>query len=195
MHGRLHPLTPSALFLGLLVLLAGAGPAAAHQLVVDCRVLAGNKVQVEGWYNSPTNSHAAADAEVQAFGPGGQVLAEGRLDAKGFFTFLYQGMEPLKVVVYQAGHRGEVTIPASALAQTSAGTPPPATDNAATVPTSSSRGGPASITISSADRDSQEWLKSALIGIAFLLAVAAFVLSIRNAQRLRELTRKEKPLP
>ncbi len=44
-----------------------------------------------------------------------------------------------------------------------------------------------------AERDSGVPVKDVLVGVGFLLAVAAFLLSLRNAQKLRALARPEKP--
>src|SRR5205807_3598574 len=118
--------------------------------------------QIEGWYNSPTNPHPAQGARVQVFRPSGERLVEGELDREGFFVFSPALSENLKVVVYQVGHRGEVTIPSSALAL-----PPAASDStpaggAARQPDRPPPGG----------HPPQDWVKDILTGVGFVLALA-----------------------
>ncbi|HJT78567.1 MAG TPA: hypothetical protein VJ739_15285, partial [Gemmataceae bacterium] len=98
------------------------------------------------------------------------------------FVFTYGEPEALKVVVDAVGHRKELDIAERELAQSEA----PAT-------AAKSRGAPASTAPGSvdpkpfADRSPRVSVKDVLIGVGFLLAVAAFVLSLRNARQLREL--------
>ncbi len=159
------------------VLLLGAGTAQAHRLNVDYVVLPGQWVQIESWFETGDSPKAA---QVQVFRSNGQILTEGPLNAKGIFVFAFGEAEPLRVVVNAGlGHRSELRIPADKLTQVASPAEKPA---AAT----SSNEGPVA---SRVDRTSQVSLKDVLIGVGFLLAVAAFVLSLRNARRLREFNR------
>lgn len=119
---------------------------------------------------------------------GGSIVTEGKLDDKGLFVFTYSQKESLRVVVAAAGgHRKELEIPAadlldgdstSATVETVA---PPTTANAALEPF--------------ADRSSRVSVKDVLLGVAFLLALAAFGLALSNARKLRALRRKEGEKP
>lgn len=167
---RVAALTPPALLCGLLALLLSPVEARAHRLVVECQVLPEQKVRVEGWYNAPGKPHPAQQATVQVFHADGQILTDGRLDAEGKFTFAYEKAETIRVVVTQTGHRDEVTIPAEKLGATAA----------------DPKGEEMPVIASSTTPTLYEWIKDVVIGVGFLLALAAFVMSVRNARRLRE---------
>lgn len=171
MRRRVAPLTPPALLCCLLALLWSPAPALAHRLVIECQVLPDNQVRVEAWYNAPNNPHPARQASVQVFDADGASVTEGQLDGEGVFTFTYDRPRALRVVVTQTGHRDELVIPAERLGGATA-TREPGHDMPAITsgPTPSVR----------------EWIRDVLTGVGFLLALAAFVLSIRNARRLRE---------
>lgn len=172
---RVAALTPPAL-LCLLALLLSPAEARAHRLVVECQVLPEQRVRVEGWYDAPGKPHPAQQATVQVFRADGQVLTAGQLDAEGKFTFAYEKAETIRVVVVQTGHRGEVTIPAEKLGAASAADPKKEEE----IP----------VIASSTAPTPYEWIKDVVVGVSFLLALAAFVLSVRNARRLRELDDK-----
>src|SRR5262249_35319602 len=88
--------------------------------------------------------------------------------------------EPLRVVVSAgAGHRKELLISQNELAQASASPTP------ANAPDTS---GPA-------DRSTRISLKDVLMGIGFVLALAAFFLSWRNARHIRPLQEKNSHYP
>jgi nickel transport protein len=145
----------------LLATLALAPAARAHRLEGDYRVLPGGKVRVEAWFET---GDAPKGAKVRVYRADGSPLfpEPGELDARGEYVFPYEKAEDLKVVISAGeGHRKEFTIPAG---QLSGPGPAPA----------SARDFPA---------------KDLLLGITFLLALAAFVLSLRNARRLRDLPR------
>ncbi|HLQ45691.1 MAG TPA: carboxypeptidase-like regulatory domain-containing protein [Planctomycetaceae bacterium] len=156
-----------ALTLGLLILFCIASDARAHRLNAEYRLLPGKKVQIESWFDSTGESPKGAT--VQVFRPDGQLLIEGKLNEKGTFTFPHEDAGPLRVVVSAGqGHRKEFTIPASEFAE--------ALSDSAT----QSNEAPL------ADRTSQVSVRDVLIGVGFLMAVAALALSIRNARRLRQ---------
>jgi len=181
MHGRFAPLTPPALLLAVPALLAGAADARAHRLEVDYTVRPGQKVQVESWFD--LTGKPPPGAQVQVFRDNGDLVTEGVVDDQGIFVFSYTKAEPLRVVVSAgAGHRAEVHIPAQDLARSpGAGAQSP------------DAGGPAAgpeTRTPLIDRRPRESVKDVLVGVGFVLAVAAFVLSLRNARRLRELNRR-----
>lgn len=174
MRRRVAPLTPPAL-LCLLALLLTPAEALAHRLVIECQVLAGQKIRVEGWYNAPNNPHPAGQASVQVFHADGELLAVGQLDAGGVFTFAFDKPERLRIVVIQTGHKAELVIPAEKL-----GTPAQTTTDA------TREDGP--VIASGSRLTLHEWIRDVVAGVGFLLALAAFVLSVRNARKLRQRT-------
>jgi nickel transport protein len=162
MPGRFALLTPPALLLVLAV------PAAvqAHGLDAQAFSMPDGKVQIESWF---TNGDVPHQAQVQVFRPDGGLLTEGRLDEKGTFVFSGPRAEALRVVVTAGpGHRKELEIPAEK--------PAPTAPPAAKIPLTDAR--------------PRETIKDVLVGLGFLLALAAFVLSLRNARHLRELRRE-----
>jgi nickel transport protein len=164
--------------LGLLALLLAPRPARAHRLEAECHVLPDHKVQVEAWFDL---GGVPKGAEVRVLRAGGQVLTEGRLDSQGLFIFPYAEAEPLKVVVSAGeGHRREVEIPAEDLQQANPDQPPP-----------EAVGEKPTLAVPLSDHTSRVSIKDMLIGVGFLLALAAFVLSLRNARQLRELRRRD----
>jgi hypothetical protein len=169
MRRRLGALT------GVLVLLA-AGPARAHELVVECTVLAAEKkVQVYAWYSSPRNPHPARQAQVEVTQAGSE-LARGATGDDGHFAFAYDRAEEVRVTVSQAGHVGAVTLSAAQLANGEEGKTP--------ADTATASGRADSPLISSRDQRPFAWVKDVLVGVGFLLALAAFVLSVRNARQI-----------
>jgi hypothetical protein len=158
--------------LALVALLLSAGEGRAHRLVVGCEVLPGQKVQVSSRYKAIPKSIPAQEARVRVFRANGQVLVEGQTDDKGRFLFSYQRAEPLRVEVYQDGHLAEARLAAADLgkvADTGEDKPLPRKEAVST------EGG------------WREEVKDVLVGISFLLSAAAFLLSLRNARKLREL--------
>jgi hypothetical protein len=178
MRGRIGPLTPPALLGSLLLLALFPGSARAHRLIVEYRVLADHKIQVEGWYNSPANPHPAAQAKVQVRRGDGSTLAAGALDTNGFFTFAFDRPEPLTIVVSQTGHREEVTIPTDMLGAGETGISVNETSGVAGA--------------SSHDHSLREFVHEVLVGVGFLLALAAFVMSLRNARKLARIEKRNK---
>jgi hypothetical protein len=169
--------------LGLLNLLFAAAAlvcwpnaASAHRLIVEYRVLPDHQVQVEGWYSSPANPHPASQAKVTVTRADGSRLVDGELDANGIFKFSYDRPEDLSVAVsHTGGHYREVVIPAAELDPQK-----PAESGAPASPTPSSRRA----------SSFHEWAQEIMVEVGFVLALAAFVLSVWNARRLRELRRE-----
>jgi hypothetical protein len=138
-------------------------------------VLPDRQVRIESWFDL---GGVPKGASVKVFRPGHFLLTEGQLDEEGCFVFRFAEAEPLQVIVSTAGHRASLVIPAEELA-------PSPTQNATTEPSSPIGGGSARVR-----HDGDGWrerLKEALIGVGFLLGLAGFLLSWRNARQLRSL--------
>jgi cobalt/nickel transport system permease protein len=163
---------PPVLLLALLTAALTAGPVQAHRLRGDYSVLPDGKVRIESWFDITEESPDGASVEV--LGPNNRVVAAGKTDDHGAFVFEYQKAETLRVVVSAgAGHRCEIEIPADKLS--AAAKPAEAPDPG---------DGHADPTRPFADRRSDVSGKDVLLGITFLLALAAFVLSLRNVRKL-----------
>jgi hypothetical protein len=170
-----------------LAALAPVEQARAHRLIVNCQVLPGQKVKVVSLYSDPFRSFPARGAMVRVRTSDTGILAEGKTDAQGEFVFSFKNVEPIRVEVSQLDHEAEVTIPAASLSVDSAHAGPAAgSDTTSSAP----RSPPGNPVASSADNPWREGIKDVLIGVTFLLALAAFMLSLRNARRLRELSRE-----
>lgn len=162
----LTPATQPVSTLALLALtgvLASTGVARAHRLEAEPRVDREKKqVRVESWYET---GDPPAEATARVLRADGSILIQGPLDAKGVFVFSYDRVEPLQVVISApGGHRARFQLSAADLG----GEERPAVEGPS--PTST-RG------------------QDLLLGLTFLLALAAFVLSWRNNVRLRALSR------
>jgi cobalt/nickel transport system permease protein len=173
--------------LGCLLAVAGgllvpARAARAHALEADWDPLPGHKVRITSWYSARPRSFPAQGARVRVFGPENhRPVAEGQTDDKGVFVFHYEKQEPLTVEVYQEGHLKTLRLFEGGTAGTVADSP--GQDGAGpagrqTVPPTLPAG-----------RHEESVLRDVLIGVGFLLALAAFVLSVRNGRRLRALAR------
>jgi hypothetical protein len=161
--------------LAVVALGLGASPAHAHRLDTECKVLPGGKVQVEGWFG--ISDEVPAGARVVAY-EGQRVVAKGRLDDKGRFVFGYAGHGALRVVVDAgAGHRKEVVVPAEKFAKATTtrelAVPPPSERDPSPEPYAPSWH-PVDVSP-----------KDVLLGVTFLMALAALVLGVRNSRRLR----------
>jgi nickel transport protein len=167
---------PLVVLLALLAGLAAPANAHAHRLEAEYRILPNGRVQVESWFDLTGDSPQGAI--VQVFRPGGELLTEGKLDDKGLFSFEPKHSETLRVVVSAgAGHRKELIIPKAEAASGQADSVAPIGDSAA-VPD-----------VPFADRSSRISTKDVVAGVGFLLALAAFALSVRNARHLRRINR------
>jgi nickel transport protein len=173
MFGRSNPLTHSILLSALLSALGAAGEAQAHRLNAQAFLLPNRKVQIESWFSS---GDAAKGAKVEVFRPDGQLLTQGLLDDQGVFVFSYEAPQAFKVVI-SAGpeHRKELAISPADLAPALE----PAAD--AVAPIKEISRGPVPL----AERSSGVSVKDVILGITFLLALAAFWLSLRNTRKLR----------
>jgi hypothetical protein len=113
------------------------------------------KIKIESWFDL---GGVPSGARLQVFRKSdGQLLLERSLDENGRLTF-YADWEPLHVVISAGdGHQKEIDIQ-------------PEADATSPLP--------------DADRSTRVGIKDILIGVGFLLALAAFVLSVRNHRRI-----------
>jgi hypothetical protein len=117
----------------------------------------------------------AAEAEVTVYRADGQLLGKpGVLDDRGKYVFQYEKAEELKVVVAQDGHRKELKISAKELGAPEQAAAPPAAPQETAPPV-----------------HYPVW--ELVAGLSFVLAAAAFYLSVRTARRVRELQRLSLP--
>jgi len=114
------------------------------------------KVKIESWLDL---GGVPSGARLQVFRKSdGQLLLERSLDENGRLTF-FADWQPLHVVISAGdGHQKEIDIQ-------------PESDITSPLP--------------DADRSSRIGIKDILVGVGFLLALAAFVLSVRNHRRIR----------
>jgi hypothetical protein len=160
-----------ARILTVLTAAALAAPADAHRLDAQAFLLPGKKVRVESWFSG---GDAAQGATVHVYGQANELLTEGKLDEQGIWVFSYTDKLPVRIVVSAgAEHLKELKFRAADL-----------------VPTN---GNPPADAVPLADRNAGTPIKDIVAGVGFLLALAAFVLAIRNGRRIREVERKAKP--
>jgi nickel transport protein len=179
MPGRIRAVSRLLPLLALLASLLAPERACAHRLDAEVLVLPGRKIQIESWFS---DGYPARGAKVQVFGDQKKLLGEGHLNDQGVLVLPLGDTTPVRVVVSAgAGHRKEITISASAFARAVAGD---TTQNDPPVPLK----GASLPAVPVAERDSGFPIKDVLAGVGFVLALAAFVLSLRNAQKLRKLT-------
>lgn len=131
----------------------------AHRLEGDAQAKKIQKVKIESWFDL---GGVPSGAKVQVFRKSdSQLLLERPLDENGRLTF-YADWEPLHIVISAGdGHEKELDIQ-------------PEMDVSSPLP--------------AADRSSRIEIKDILVGIGFLLALAAFVLSVRNHRRISGLS-------
>ncbi len=91
------------------VLLFCGTPLFAHRLEVDA-LRDGVAVKVEAFY--PGTGTPASGADITVTDGSGRVVAEGKTDAAGAFTFETQKPGPFTVVATHGAHRSEGEIPA-----------------------------------------------------------------------------------
>jgi hypothetical protein len=168
------------LTLALTAALSLVGEARAHRLKADCRFLPGRVVCVDTWFaetgERPKKGH------VQVRGADGQVLLEGQLSRDGLFQFNAPEGQVLQIVVEAGeGHRASVEIRPE---QVVVG--PPA-DTAATAKDAPAGQATAAEPLAPVSHEEPVPVKDMLIGVGLVIAVAAFVLSLRNARALRDL--------
>jgi hypothetical protein len=191
---------------GLPALLLLASPASAHDMRAGHQVLSGQRVRVEAWFDT---DEPASGASVQVLRSDKSVMTEGRLDVRGIWVFSFARAEEFHVVVRDGtGHLARLTISGRELltsivrgpagqalacltACSSPLTPLPmlaALHEPAALPPPSDPKKPDEPTL---DRSKPSPWREVLTGLAFLLALAAFVISLQNARTLRELKKKQ----
>jgi cobalt/nickel transport system permease protein len=163
----------SAALTVFIALLMTANPARAHRLQADYFLVADRQVRIESYFDDGKTPQSAT---VEVRRPDGRLLAQGPLDSQGCFVFAFDEAESLEVTINAgAGHRKSFVIPCEQLQQKAQ---PPDEDTPNFVAQGPFPG-----------RDShdalREQIKDALIGVSFLLSVAAFLLSWRTHRRLR----------
>jgi len=141
--------------LSLFSLGVSSGFAKAHRLEGDAQAKKVQKVKIESWFDL---GGVPSGARLQVFRKSdGQLLLERSLDENGRLTF-FADWQPLHVVISAGdGHQKEIDIQ-------------PESDITSPLP--------------DADRSSRIGIKDILVGVGFLLALAAFVLSVRNHRRI-----------
>jgi hypothetical protein len=171
---------------GLAFSLLSPPAARAHRLVAEFTVLPGQKVQVSCRYKVIPRSIPAVGARVRVYRGDDAVLVQGETDDQGQFVFAVERAEPLRVEAYQEGHRAEVQIDARVLGSSKEG------DHDEQTGLSANRSQPKKNRENSdpPEENFREWLREILVGVGFLLALGAFLLSLRNAKHLREMQRK-----
>lgn len=174
-----HP-TTTVLLLAASALLLMSNPLYAHNPCADFSLLPDRQVQIDGWFDP--GAAPMKGARVQVFRPGQQLLAEGQMDDNGTFVFRFADAEPLEVIVNAgAGHRTSFIIPSAKLDQTAGTEPRPLGSGA------EDRSQTAAARRLEQSGTWREPIKDALVGVSFLLSVAAFLLSWRTNRRLRRL--------
>jgi hypothetical protein len=184
MPRRISPLRLPVVLSTFLAAFVSTRAAHAHRLDAQLFLLPNRTIQVESWF---TSGEAAKGAKVQVFDAHERLLSEGQLNGQGIFLFSYGDTPPHTVVVLAgAGHRRVLSIDDGALERAM-----PETMIAADRPTTETPPVPVPL----AQRDARSTVKDVLVGVGFLLALAAFVLSLRNAQKLRALDRPSEKTP
>jgi cobalt/nickel transport system permease protein len=165
----------------VLLVFAGPGTADAHRLDGAWRVLPGQRIQVQCWFNP---GGPAKEATVEVKRDNGEKLTEGKLDDNGLYTFHFAKIESLFVEISAGeGHGKNLTISRSELAaklgvETNSAKPDDAAPDDEKTPFANTE---------------EAWLpkmKDGLIGVGFLLALAAFLLSLHNQRQLQALQRR-----
>ena len=175
MSGRITPLSTAVLLSALAATFSAAQEARAHRLDGQLFLLPNRKIQVESWFS---NGDAAKGAKVQVYGAQNELVGEGELNDQGVFVFPLGDIDPRAVIISAgAGHRKVLTLAAKVLERAAAA---PENNGHSAGPN-----GVSTTAVPLAERDSAGPIKDVLVGVGFLLALAAFVLSIRNAQKLR----------
>src|SRR5262249_51881378 len=143
-------------------LLAASGDVRAHRLEAEVvGIDLGRKaVTVYSYFET---GDEPKEAGVKVYAADGRLLAEGKLDRKGAFTFTYERPEAMRRVVDAPGvHKAVCYSPAKRLGGADDGPPP-------------------------SPAEGRSRVRDVLLGVGFLLALGAFVLGLRNARRLGRL--------
>jgi hypothetical protein len=167
MSGRIGAVT-------LLALLFTASSLWAHALEARFLLLPDKKVKIEAWFET---DDPANNAKVEVFGPDQKLLVNGKTDADGFFTFSLTSLEPLEVKINAGGGHGKIlAISADDLSKPTAD--PGRPQYGSVKPESKGDVGDGVVAFP---------VREVILGVSFLLAVAAFAISIHNAQAIKKL--------
>ena len=162
--------------MSMLLIVLAPWAAAAHNLDVGCTA-EGDELVIQVW----AGNEAAAGASISILAPNDTPRASGVADEKGVFRYRPAQVESLIVHVYaEAGHEKTFTISADDIN---------ALLHPAAAPTQASSGGAAPVTIFSSQLQRQQGVHI-LIGITFILALAACWLSWGNRKQLKELEKR-----
>lgn len=164
---------PPAILAVLIALLLTANAAHAHRLQADYSLITDRQIRIEGYFDDGKTPQSAT---IEVRRPDGRLLAQGALDSQGCFVFAFDEAEALQVTINAgAGHRKSFVIPCEHLQPTAAPSQEDTLVSAAQGP----------FPAKEAHDGLREQIKDALIGVSFLLSVAAFLLSWRTNRRLR----------
>jgi cobalt/nickel transport system permease protein len=167
-----------ALLLALGGLLLTANHAHAHRLDGDYFFTKDGQIRIEAYYD---NGNKPDMGQVQVYLPDNQLLTEGKILPEGCFFFRVKEAVTLRVVINPGdGHRKELTISGAEIRNRLQPKGHDISEN--TSPAVEVDPGEPSLRHKEAGAFP---LKDVLIGIGFLLAVAAFFLSWRNYQTLK----------
>jgi cobalt/nickel transport system permease protein len=173
--------------LAALTLLYAVNAAQAHRACADFTVRDERQIQIEGWFDP--GDVPMRGAKVEVFRPEHRLLVEGKMDDRGIFLFHFSEPEELEVIVNGGvGHRASFVIPREKLERT------------ADIGSEGNLSRPSTETPGPTQRihhgeSGREQLKDALLGVTFLLALGAFVLSWRISRKLQVLQRAHAILP
>lgn len=143
------------------LLFLASSEARAHKLKVHYNREKNGKIRVDAFYD--TTNDAMTSGTIKVYRKDGSLLVEGKPDQDGYFLFEPDSATEMRVVASDgAGHAAEVHIPPDGPGGSGQGDDYP-------------HGPP--------------W-RDVVLGVGFLLALGAFVLSTRNARAIRELRRK-----
>jgi hypothetical protein len=151
----------AVILLASLFTLQAGGAARAHRLDADSSVKLVQKVRIESFFSDDSRPRGA---RIQIFrSDDSEPFVDDHLDDEGGFEF-FADVIPLRVVIQAGeGHTKELLI---APAMVDASSPPPAIAHKTSFP-----------------------VVESILGMTFLLALSAFILSLRNARRLSEMRR------
>jgi cobalt/nickel transport system permease protein len=174
---------PPALLLAVFGVFGAAGSAEAHRIDSQCFLLPDKRhVQVESWFSDGSKPQGA---KVQVLRPNGVALADGVTNDQGVFVFGFDEAEDLTVVVDAgAGHRKEVVLPKAKL-----GRPPEAKDQSPG-DIAGRRDDPPALPTPLVEHGPELPYTGVIAGVGFLLALAAFVISLRTMRQLQDLKRR-----
>jgi hypothetical protein len=149
--------------LALVALTGNSSVASAHRLDAQVTVTPARRVTIESWFSS---GDVPSGANVQVYDAAGRPMQEGTLDSRGTFEFVADAIQGMRVVVNAgAGHRKEVTITDADVATGAQAAP-----------------------LRVSTRETGAPWRDVFSGVALLLAVAAFAISVRNARKLQRLS-------